>query len=37
MTFASTFDKDTGRVPQDDFGITRQLLMAAALLIATEN
>lgn len=34
MTFASTFDKDTGRVPQDDFGITRQLLMAAALGVA---
>jgi HlyD family secretion protein len=34
MTFASTFDKDTGRVAQDDFGVARHLLMAGALGIA---
>lgn len=34
MTFASTFDKDTGRVAPDDFRVGRQLMLAAALGVA---
>ena len=34
MTFASTFDRETGRSSRDDYAITRQLLMAATLGVA---
>ena len=34
MTFASTFEHDTGRSPQDEFGVMRQLLMAGVLGLA---
>ncbi|MGK8234629.1 HlyD family type I secretion periplasmic adaptor subunit [Roseovarius sp. MS2] len=34
MTFASTFEHDTGRSPQDEFGVVRQLLMAGVLGLA---